>query len=1114
MPREDYLELCAGIDPLLSLSERLIRKIELFVSFYDTASTKVAQLFLNDIQEAYSIYFQRYPSVQRIYYRNSLKDVEFVNFCRTLQKSQGYSFAYLIYLPIQRAAEYEEVVGRLLDNTPTNCKEYEDLAVSKRFLSDMLSTVVDTRSGEVETRHSDNGKLNRKVITHRRKSAPPSTTNSTTSLNSKSYQLTLKKNADQIKPENSKRQLVLEQGEVLVSSNCSQNAQGMQTKERHIGLFNDMLIVAKADKNRLRIKQQIPLNFIWIGESINEVCDSSLCKRYLSFVIGWPTINFVITFKYPQIREKWWAHITDHMDIARHAEEHETAEIRVTNRSLSQRFPGVESSDTEDPEQYSLWVVDKAEEKVVYPLIGHERPFAIKRHYEQRSSGIVDVNQEIEFIMKSHRESRSKLIGNGEQQLKKRKWKSLIRQPWNIFGREDRSFDSYQSPNSKKERSRSKSRDRKCGKLFGQPLTVVNEGGILNPVIYSLLHELSKRTETEGIVRKCGNVGECKRLVGCLDKGRIVDWEQETNTHILVTVLKEYLKQLPSCVVPTEERGQWEEANKEPCLEKKLYKLKILVDDLPIGHAVLLKHLICFFHHVCNNSNINQMITKNVATAIAPSLSRSEFDLATMEEIEKMLDWNAVVETLIEYSTDIFGSSVVNLLDENSCNINIHVTTPDTSRREESLVRQQTDEASLDSLDLETNRPAPVSPSSLSRDSGLSTCESMACGVDDEQKIAPIKPARRSRKPEKLSQKEDSGFSDDKPHLQRSDALDLESPTEIMIVQPFNRSNPKTKSPPPKILLKRGMTCSGADLALHRRNTAKLTTVDLNFDESTSTRPKKPPTYDEAIKRQKVLEEEQDRLRVEQKRRSDRARALKAQSDAIYEKEMRERKSRSVSRSASNASSSSNSSLKTKSRKFREISREHSKSDVQSKSCRSGRGVNRSKSDSCRWSECQLRMIIQQKYYEKLLSEQQAEPLKRSMKDRPWHAELSKKYGDEEKAVIEQKRYTQQKMSNDYNNNSNTNKNRKTWIRPVHPSNEYTDKKITKVQKTVDRTAVAPAPPINNKPINETINNNYRDEVQEADENVNRTFSMPSVSQLRRVWETESTNPNAQKSFL
>lgn len=62
---------------------------------------------------------------------------------------------------------------------------------------------------------------------------------------------------------------------------------------------------------RLRIKQQIPLNFIWIGESINEVCDSNLCKRYLSFVIGWPTINYVITFKSPQIREKWWAQLTE-----------------------------------------------------------------------------------------------------------------------------------------------------------------------------------------------------------------------------------------------------------------------------------------------------------------------------------------------------------------------------------------------------------------------------------------------------------------------------------------------------------------------------------------------------------------------------------------------------------------------------------------------------------------------------------------------------------------------------------------------------------------------------------------------------------------------------------
>lgn len=722
------------------------------------------------------------------------------------------------------------------------------------------------------------------------------------------------------------------------------------------------------------------------------------------------------------------------------------------------------------------------------------------------------------FLFSSYLESRSKLIGNSEQQLKKKRWKSLIKQPWNIFGKEDRSFESYQSPITKKERFRSKSRERKCGKLFGLPLSTVNEDGLLHPTIYNLLNELCKRTETEGIVRKCGNLGECKRIVGSLDKGRIIDWEQEMNAHILVTVLKDYLKQLPTCVVPTEERAQWEEANKDPCLEKKLFKLKALVDDLPIGHAVLLKHLICFFYHVCKNSGVNQMTRSNVATAIAPSLSRSNLESTSMDEIVKMLDWNSVVETLIEYAEEIFGPSIVSLLDDDTCNNNTSDTTPETSRREESFVRQQTDEASLDSLDLDANRPAPVSPSSLSRDSGLSTCDSMACGVDEDQKIPPIKPPRRSRKAEKLSQKEDSGFSDDKPHLHRSNALDLESPTEVITVQPFNRSNLKTKS-----LLKRGMTCTGADLALHRRNATRLTTVDLNLDEITSNRPKKPPTYDEAIKRQRVLEEEQDRLRLEQKKLSIKARALKAQSEALYEQEIGERKTKSVSRSASNASSSSNSSLKTKSRKFREISRENSKSDLQSKTTRSGRGVNRSKSDSCRWSETQLRMIIQQKYYEKLLTEQQAEPLKRSMKDRPWHAELSKKYGENEKVVIEQKRYVRPNIPNDYNNNNNsttnnntTNNNRKVWKRPVHPSKGYDDQKIIQVQKLNERNGitVVPAPSVN-QPTIEPVTNNYLDEVvQEIDENVNRTFSMPSVSALRRVWETESTNPNAQKSFL
>lgn len=80
----------------------------------------------------------------------------------------------------------------------------------------MLSTVTDTRSVEVQHRLSDNERPNRKTITQRRKSAPPSTSSSH-SVNTKKYNLSLKNMGNQVKPENIRRQLILEQGEVLIS---------------------------------------------------------------------------------------------------------------------------------------------------------------------------------------------------------------------------------------------------------------------------------------------------------------------------------------------------------------------------------------------------------------------------------------------------------------------------------------------------------------------------------------------------------------------------------------------------------------------------------------------------------------------------------------------------------------------------------------------------------------------------------------------------------------------------------------------------------------------------------------------------------------------------------
>jgi DNA uptake protein ComE-like DNA-binding protein len=72
---------------------------------------------------------------------------------------------------------------------------------------------------------------------------------------------------------------------------------GMQSQERNLFLFNDLLLIAKErSSSHFKLKEQIPLSDVWLSSSaITEVSEVTL-DPHVSFVIGWPITNAVITF--------------------------------------------------------------------------------------------------------------------------------------------------------------------------------------------------------------------------------------------------------------------------------------------------------------------------------------------------------------------------------------------------------------------------------------------------------------------------------------------------------------------------------------------------------------------------------------------------------------------------------------------------------------------------------------------------------------------------------------------------------------------------------------------------------------------------------------------------
>lgn len=71
----------------------------------------------------------------------------------------------------------------------------------------------------------------------------------------------------------------------------------MQSQERHLFLFTDLLLIAKARSGgNFKLKQTVRMSELWLTSGhIEDVAENSKSAE-TSFVFGWPTTNVVATF--------------------------------------------------------------------------------------------------------------------------------------------------------------------------------------------------------------------------------------------------------------------------------------------------------------------------------------------------------------------------------------------------------------------------------------------------------------------------------------------------------------------------------------------------------------------------------------------------------------------------------------------------------------------------------------------------------------------------------------------------------------------------------------------------------------------------------------------------
>ncbi|XP_073318847.1 rho GTPase-activating protein 20-like [Pagrus major] len=426
---------------------------------------------------------------------------------------------------------------------------------------------------------------------------------------------------------------------------------GMQTQDRHLFLFTDTLVIAKAKSaNHFKQKAQVRVCEMWTACCMDEVCEGSTNPER-SFVMGWPTCNYVAMFSSAEQKEKWLSLLKSRIKEEKENEEPKTIPLRVYGKGINTfavtktlpvsnwdstnevvRLALQQFSIIGNVKDFQLWVISKRD-NTPYPLIGHEFPFSIQMSHVRHSQGgggggrdaaaspadrqeamqveQLQVYKQCQFILKPRPTDIMHLsVGEVRSELPRKSFKrrrSLI--TWAFW----RGSSSHLN-----ELSLGVAR----GCLFGQPLSsVCVEDALPKPVMDMLAFLYSEGSWTRGIFRRPAGARAVRELRDSLDSGSSHLPLTKDHVFIIAGVFKDFLRSIPGSLLCCELHEEWMDVlEEEEDEEEQVQDVKRMICRLPKENALLLRYLLAMLHGIQSNAQENQMTTFNLSVCIAPSL--------------------------------------------------------------------------------------------------------------------------------------------------------------------------------------------------------------------------------------------------------------------------------------------------------------------------------------------------------------------------------------------------------------------------------------------------------------------------------------------------------------
>ncbi|KAF4517414.1 hypothetical protein B566_EDAN005023 [Ephemera danica] len=534
------------------------------------------------------------------------------------------------------------------------------------------------------------------------------------------------------------RQFLLEAAVLLTT--------GVQSQARHLFLFSDLLLVAKPRGGNFKLKEKVRVSEMWLARCVDDVSEVPR-SHDTSFVLGWPTTNVVASFGTQAARDLWWSKLSEVVASERDKEPSSTniqvlyydnatnieyvKTFSVTARETARCCVRLALAQLEmrchDPAQFQLWARTGRDE-APYPLIGHERPFAIKlsalRQALSAEEGFdLDHCNNIHGTDPLTRKECSPTNNQSPWEAKKGKSNKSRKSPMRIRG-------VFRRSTSKNEDCVDSTDASAPGLLFELPLSRVCAPDSSPPpsVMVMLQQVFAKGPFTQGIFRKSANARLVREARARLDTGASPSSVELLPVLVTAALLKDFLRSLPDPLLTSALYAEWlAPATETGSEQQRLARVKGLLDRLPPANRSLLAHLLCVLHHVARRCSLNLMTAANLGVCVGPSLLWGPSPCADTSRAVP-----ALVELLVSRCELLFGPGVTRLLGDPPDPLQLR---QDSGAEESDTGGMRRDDSSLDSLEREElmSPPPRKDKMSLSRDSGLTMSDCQLYTPDEEE---------------------------------------------------------------------------------------------------------------------------------------------------------------------------------------------------------------------------------------------------------------------------------------------------------------------------------------------------------------------------------------------